>query len=142
LEDQRRGGDAGREEERLIAQPPVFIEVIGMVPFDSFCQISESCRTVPADCSCSASSCARGLWPRRDHDSWDGSNGIKNTWGRFSVLLRHHHSAGQQDNRYLHCSCEEICDEAIKHREPSPCVLWDGSACLLLLTTVKQNRPR
>ena len=33
----------------MIAQPPVFIEVIGMVPFDSFCQISESCRTVPAD---------------------------------------------------------------------------------------------
>lgn len=42
-----------------------------------------------------------------------------NTRGRFTVLLRHHHSAGQQDNRYLLCNCEEICDEA----KPSPCVL-------------------
>ena len=47
-------------------------------------------------------------------------NGRQNTWGRFSVLLRHHHSAGQQDNRYLLCNCEEICDEAIRTQRTVP----------------------
>ena len=45
---------------------------------------------------------------------------LKNTQGRFSVLLRHHHSAGQLDNRYLLCNCEKICDEAIRTQRTVP----------------------
>ena len=44
-------------------------------------------------------------------------------WGRFSVLLRHHHSAGQQDNRYLLCIGEKICDEAIRTQRTVPVCL-------------------
>ena len=48
------------------------------------------------------------------------------TWGRFSVLLRHHHSATQQDNRYPLCNREEICDVVIRTQRTVPlCFIFE-----------------
>ena len=40
--------------------------------------------------------------------------------GRFSVLLRYHHSAGRQDSRYLLCNCVEMCDKAVRTQKTVP----------------------